>query len=409
LLLTGKLTEEKMKIKVILSEPYNGMTSGLPTRYIGMIRQLYARHTLHIFAPGNTELLTAEFPNGVICRSSAEQPTKKKFTTLNFFRSLLFPEKNEIFLPMCDYYPEFSEIVNKDYDKYDHIYYFSLSAYLFYHFNPHHIEETCDLCDSLLRHFIANFRNSKQIKRKIVALADMLYLARIKKKYICKKVTLTVTTEKDAVYIMRSIRDNRVFAVPNGIIIPEIKFDDEYLSKKWNSKEILFCGSLNYSPNVDTITYILQTLWAQLKKRLPDVVLNIVGRDPNETLLQMINGFKDVHVYRNVPDVFTYYSSAKIILSPLFSGGGIKNKILEALCTATPIVTNREGATGIALTSGDHGLIRETENELVEAVVQLMTANSLEYSQIAMNCLELSKKYTWDEIGKQLEDVISGK
>jgi glycosyltransferase involved in cell wall biosynthesis len=234
----------------------------------------------------------------------------------------------------------------------------------------------------------------------------MLYLKRIKQKYIQKNVTIMVTTDRDAFYVRKSLKSHRIVSLPNGISMPEISFDDEYFNKKWISKDILFCGSLNYLPNVDTITYILKTLWAPLKMVLPEAVLNIVGRDPDGDLLEFINGFSDVRVHRNVPDVFTYYSSAKIILSPLFFGGGIKNKILEALCTATPIVTNREGATGIALKSGEHGLIRETDSELIDSVIHLMTLEMQEYTQIAKNCLELASKYTWGEIGKQLETII---
>jgi glycosyltransferase involved in cell wall biosynthesis len=396
-----------MKIKVILSEPYKGMTSGAPTRYIGMLSQLYKNHSLHIFAPGNTELLVSTFPNAFVCKATSNKNQKKNFSAFNFFWSLLFPDRNVIFLPTFAYYPEFSEMVNSDYERYNHIYYFGLSSYLFYHFNPHHVNETCDLCDSLLRHFIANYRNSKGIRRGIVSIADMLYLRRIKQKFVPRNVNLIVTTEKDALYVRKNLKKNRVSAIPNGISVPEINFDNDYYSTKLNSNEILFCGSLNYSPNIDTINYILTTLWAQIKNRLPGVVFNIVGRDPDERLLQLVKGYNDVYVYMNVPDVFTYYRSAKVILSPLFSGGGIKNKILEALCTATPIVTNQEGATGIALKSGEHGFIKENEMDFINSVIQIMTAPNQEYIRTARNCLELAKKYTWDEIGNQLENVIA--
>lgn len=395
---------KKMKIKVLLNEPYMGMTSGLPTRYIGMIKELYKSHTLYIFAPGNTDLLRKTFPDAIVCNSTDDRPLKKHFSVINFLNSFLFPKKNTIFLPMCDFYQEFSRVVNNDTNIYDLIYYFSLSSYIFCNKSSNNVPEICDLCDSLLRHFIANFKNSRQLKKRIVSAADILYLKRIKKKFVKKSVKLVVTTEKDACYIRRNLTSNIIEAIPNGIDTPEITVNNELFLKKWNSKEILFCGSLNYSPNIDTIRYILQNMWGPLKDKLPDVVLNIVGRDPDATLLEFAKSFQNVKVHSNVPDVFKYYNDAKLLLSPLFSGGGIKNKILEALCTATPVITNREGATGVDLLSGEHGIIRETDTDLIDATVALMTTDLSEYTKYSKNCFELAQKYSWNEIGKRLEN-----
>lgn len=396
-----------MKIKVILSEPYKGMISGAPTRYIGIMKELNKNHELYIFAPGNTELLRQIFPDAMVCKSTEDKPQKKHFTVFKYFLSIIFPEKSNILFPMFNFFQDFSELVNNQQSSFDLIFYFGLGAYVFYNNkNLNNSPQICDLCDSMLRHLTATSKNCHDFKSKFINTTDIFYIKRIKKKFVNKSVKLIVTTNKDAIFIRKSLKSNSVYVLPNGIYVPKIKLNNDYLSRKWSSKEIIFCGSLNYLPNINSIIHILNNIWLSLHSKLPGLKFSIVGRDPDTTLLQYIKSFNNVNIYSNVPDVFTYYQKAKLLLSPMFLGGGIKNKILEALCTATPIITNKEGAIGVDIVSGIHGTICETNSELIDAIFNMITISLADYKVYANKCFELAQKYSWTEIGKQLEDHL---
>lgn len=398
-----------MNIKIILNEPYKGMTSGWPTRYIGLINELYKSNSLYIYAPGNTSLLKDTFPDAYVCSSSNEEHKKINFSAVKYFASIISPSKTDVFLPIFYYYPDFNSLLFREQStiRYDIIFYFGLSSYVYYHKLHPNVPKICDFCDSLLRHFLANIKNAKTFKTKIINYLDIIYLFRIKRKFIDNEVSIIGTTEKDISYIKKIIQRNNSFAIPNGIYIPEFQSSEKYFLNKWESKSILFCGSLNYQPNILAIRYILQELWSSLKSIYPDIQLNIVGRQPSADLLAFIKQFKDVNVHKDVPNIIEFYQSAKIALIPIFSGGGIKNKVLEALCTATPIVTNKEGAIGIDLESEKHGFIVEDRQHFIDTTSTILNADLETYSMWANNCFQLAQKYSWTEVGKKLNTTIT--
>jgi hypothetical protein len=397
-----------MHIKIVLPEPYVGMTSGAPTRYIGMINELYKRAHLSIFAPGNTGLLKQLFPNAIICGSTSSEPSVNKFSISVFLLSFLYPVRENVFLPMFDFFPEFDAILKDDAvrNNYDAVYYFGMSTAVYFSKYDRNVLKIADFCDSLLRHFKTNYKHAVTIKKKSMVLADIVYLYRVKKKFIKKDISIIITTEKDAACIKKIIPDNPIYSIPNGISIP-YTIDGDYLEKKWNSKEILFCGSLNYEPNVRSIEYILNNLWKEIRNRLPGVHLSIVGRDPSQRVIDVVAKHDGVTIYKNVPDVFEYYKTAKLILAPLFSGGGIKNKILESLTTATPVVTNREGAIGVDIKTEIHGLVKESPEELISATIKILTLEKQNYFEMAKKCSKLSEQYNWHHIGNLLYEVIT--
>lgn len=397
-----------MHIKIILSEPFVGMVSGLPTRYIGMINELYRKFQLSIFAPGNTNLLKTTFPKARVCQSTTSDHRKNKVTFLTYFLTLFFPQRKTVFLPMFNYYSDFDHLLINDSKafKYDLVYYIGFCAYVYYSVYDKQTPKIGDFCDSLLRHFIANVKNASSFKKKIVACLDIAYLYRVKRKFIKDDLTIIAATEKDALYIQKTTRKKNVLPIPNGIKIVNTNYDEGLILDKWKSIKVLFCGTLDYDPNIRSIKYIMQELWQPLKEICPDAKFDIVGRNPSLALLNDLSKYKDVNVYKDVPDIFQYYISAKLFLAPLFSGGGIKNKILDALSTATPIVTNSEGAIGIELKSGIHGFIKDGKVDLLTATETILNADFESYKTWVLNCHSLSQKYSWRKIGDKLCDNV---
>ena len=186
----------------------------------------------------------------------------------------------------------------------------------YYYLNFDNAPVICDFCDSGLRHLLTYLNNEKNLKKRITTYSDIAYLYRVKRKIVKHDVNILAATDKDAFYIKKILKKNRVFAVVNGIETDKITFDENYCLTKWKSRKILFCGSLDYEPNIITIRYILEELWIPLKDVCPDIELEIVGRNLSKDFADFIAQFKDVLVFADVPDVFKYYKAAKLVLSP---------------------------------------------------------------------------------------------
>lgn len=397
---------EVMKIKVVLDSCFRGMISGWPTRYIGLITELYANHELHIFAPGNTTLFKSYFPAANVCKSTSDKYNVNKLSLYKYALSFISPKKLEIYLPEFHFYPEFYQLLQLDKTEYELVIYFGLSSYVFYYNNDRSIPKICDVCDSALRHRDSHRTVTDNWKLKVVNTIDMYYIKRIKKKYIDKDLVITAITDLDVAYIKNVLKNNNIVAIANGVSAPKYKVSENLIDQKILMNQVLFCGSLDYAPNIYSLMYILNEIWPILQNTFPELHFHIVGRNPITKLLDKVNSSERVHLFKNVPDVFLYYKTARLFLSPMFNGGGMKNKILEAFISGTPVVTNREGMVGIEMENGVQGYLGESVNEFVNGAEMILRSDRETYRKMVYSCETLGAKYSWKSSADALERII---
>lgn len=116
-----------------------------------------------------------------------------------------------------------------------------------------------------------------------------------------------------------------------------------------NPKEIVFATTFSWKANVDGLFWFLDKVFPFIRKIHPDVLLSVIGKNPPITLSR----YKNVKVVGWVEKVQPYYNRANICICPLFVGGGIRIKILEAMSMELPIVSTSVGAEGIDATETD--------------------------------------------------------
>ena len=67
------------------------------------------------------------------------------------------------------------------------------------------------------------------------------------------------------------------------------------------SKILVFVGVLNYKPNIDGIAWFVQHVFEQLRKRIHDVKLLVVGRHPTPQVEELDNE-PGVEIIGSVPE-----------------------------------------------------------------------------------------------------------
>lgn len=90
---------------------------------------------------------------------------------------------------------------------------------------------------------------------------------------------------------------------------------------------------------------------------------------------------------------------------PLFSGGGTRLKILEALAAGCAVVSTATGAEGLELTGGVDYLLAGEAQEFLQAIGDLAQNPDLA-GRLRQNALEtLKKRYDWSNVALHLEKV----
>lgn len=165
----------------------------------------------------------------------------------------------------------------------------------------------------------------------------------------------------------------------------------------------LFVGSLDYHANVEGLRFFTSRVWPELRLKLPQAQLSIVGSRPGTEVLAM-GQIPGIEVVGPVPRVEPYYEQAQAAIVPLFTGGGTRLKILEAFAARVPVVSTALGMEGIEATPGKHFLLAESPAQWVDA----LAAVAAQGGELATQGRELAERvYDWDVAGQALRAVLA--
>ena len=133
--------------------------------------------------------------------------------------------------------------------------------------------------------------------------------------------------------------------------------------------DIVFVGGFAHTPNVDAALWLAGEIFPLVRARVPHARLVILGDKPPPEVRALAG--TEVEVTGYVPDLAPYYAVARMSLSPLRYGAGVKGKVVGSLQAWVPVVTTPIGAEGIGLRDGIDALVGGTAAEIAERAVML--------------------------------------
>lgn len=150
----------------------------------------------------------------------------------------------------------------------------------------------------------------------------------------------------------------------------------------------VFVASDSHRPNVAGLNWFMKTVWPTIKRRLPDAIIEVIGKWSPASQTSLIN-YKEIRFVGFVPDLADALQG-KIMIVPLWIGSGIRTKILAAWSVCCPVVTTTVGAEGLPGRSGDHFLVVDDAHEFASACVAL-SRNLEQLNHLAAEGLRLVK------------------
>lgn len=178
---------------------------------------------------------------------------------------------------------------------------------------------------------------------------------------------IVAITDTDAKWFRQTFPQLPVVAIPFGI---DAGTGEDLPEVEPSVKGLFHLGSMNWMPNQEGIRWFLDEVWPELRKQFPELTLSLAGRSMPEWLLQ--NKQDGVIIDGEVDDARIYMLDHEIMVVPLFSGSGIRIKIIEGMLMGRPVITTPVGAEGIHYIEGEHLLIARNAAEYVAAVAQCL-------------------------------------
>ncbi len=149
-------------------------------------------------------------------------------------------------------------------------------------------------------------------------------------------------------------------------------------------------ASMDWLPNIEAVEWLLSNVWNEVLIKIPDAQLILAGRGMPEKIKQASS--KNITIIEDVEDSALFYATYDIMLVPLWSGSGLRIKLVEGLAYGKAIITTSIGAEGIPYTKNKELLIADTQEDFVKMIIDLLS-NSSKKQQLQINARALAESH----------------
>jgi glycosyltransferase involved in cell wall biosynthesis len=150
--------------------------------------------------------------------------------------------------------------------------------------------------------------------------------------------------DKKAMHWFAGMRN--VDVLPSGV-------DCEHFSPGAEVEEdrtAVFWGRLDFGPNIQALQWFCRRVWPMVRRTVPDARFTIIGFNPSDAV-QSLAGADGISLLANLADLRPTARRHSLVVLPFVSGGGIKNKLLEAAALGKAIVCTPRALNGLRAVS----------------------------------------------------------
>jgi glycosyltransferase involved in cell wall biosynthesis len=167
---------------------------------------------------------------------------------------------------------------------------------------------------------------------------------------------------------------------------------------------VLFVGAMFRKVNEEAALYFIETVLPRLERKIGPVKFYIVGCSPSRSLEKRAS--EKIIVTGYVDDLSYYYRKCQVSVAPLFVGGGMIFKVLQAMSFGLPVVSSTVANEGIEAADGKEILIADTPEEFADRLASLM-CNAEFWQRISGGAHAfVNGRYSWNVVMQDyLRDV----
>jgi glycosyltransferase involved in cell wall biosynthesis len=224
-----------------------------------------------------------------------------------------------------------------------------------------------------------------------------------------KRFEFSIVNNFDAIACI-SERDLNILK-ENGLEVPAdvIPFGISMIAeptKQSNKKRIGFLGSLDWEPNVEGLNWFIEKVWDKVHESHPSWSFHIGGRNASERFKESLP--PTITFEGEINDADGFIESCNIVIVPLFTGSGIRIKLIEAVSKGIPVVTTTTGARGLPGDYQNAVLIADNKTEFFQALSTLCS-NSKKREEIGQNGFQYCKEhFEMKQVAKSFISFVNG-
>jgi glycosyltransferase involved in cell wall biosynthesis len=165
---------------------------------------------------------------------------------------------------------------------------------------------------------------------------------------------------------------------------------------------IVFSGNMDFPPNVQAALWFIDRVLPRIVERRPDVTFVVAGANPVEELRARAG--RHVHVTGFVDDMPAELARSELYVAPLVSGGGFKNKVVEAIAAGTYVVATSIAAEFLPPAARDQLVVADAPAAMADAVLACLDAPERYAPRLATLRRMIEEDFDW---GSRTDELIA--
>ena len=144
-----------------------------------------------------------------------------------------------------------------------------------------------------------------------------------------------------------------------------------------------YIGALDWQPNCEGLTWFVENVWNEYRHKHADAKFRVAGRNADTAFANFLktNGVDYIGEVESAAD---FYASGTIFVVPLFSGSGMRIKIVEAMAAGKAVITTTLGTEGIATENGKNIFVTDDASDFLACMEKIAGDKAL-YDEISAN------------------------
>jgi polysaccharide biosynthesis protein PslH len=233
------------------------------------------------------------------------------------------------------------------------------------------------------------------------------------KKIMQKANGLLFVTPEDKKWAVEKygIHEKKGHVIPYGTTLNEIPQGHDEAKKKVasllqideNKHWLYFLGAMDFYPNENALSFILDEIIPRLNKRNISYQVLVAGKGLKEHQKRQIDATDNIKYVGFIPDLDDFLKANDVMLNSVLLGGGIKTKAVEALGYNKVVVSTFSGSAGLLQNACGDNLYVSADNDwdtFTDNIIKAITAKpSIPHA--------FYDTYYWGNIAKNILTIFS--
>ena len=228
--------------------------------------------------------------------------------------------------------------------------------------------------------------NQKNLFKKVYLKIQASRLKKYEVMQLTKVDGVTTVTENDMQILKRNSPLITAMVVPFGIHLPTNLYN-----KKPNLKTLYFLGALDWIPNQEALNWFVKIVWPRILEAFPDFEFHVAGRNAPQGFINLLKGKRGIIFHGEIPEASAFIEPYTFNVVPLFSGSGIRVKIIESMAYGKVVIGSSKAVSGIPAVNGQHILLAETADDYLNHIKNLISNPGL-IKEISDNAMALVRE-----------------